>query len=110
QKSAPISLAAGQKYYIEALHKEGGGGDCIAVGWQLPSGVYERPIPGSRLEAFQVSLDPPTIQSEPADVTVYEGQEARFTVIANGMEPLSYQWQRDGADLPVEHSATLILV
>jgi hypothetical protein len=34
QKSAPIKLQAGQKYYIEALMKEGGGGDNIAVSWQ----------------------------------------------------------------------------
>lgn len=52
----------------------------------------------------------PTIQTEPSDATVYEGQETRFTVVATGAAPLTYQWQRDGADLPIEHSATLILV
>ncbi len=36
QKSESISLAAGQKYYIEALHKEGAGGDNLAVAWQGP--------------------------------------------------------------------------
>jgi len=34
QKSAAKSLVAGQKYYIEALMKEGSGGDNIAVAWQ----------------------------------------------------------------------------
>ncbi len=34
QKSAAISLEAGKAYYIEALMKEGGGGDNIAVAWQ----------------------------------------------------------------------------
>ena len=38
-------------------------------------------------------MDPPTVLTEPADVTVYEGQEARFTVVASGMEPMTYQWQ-----------------
>ena len=33
ERSAPISLVAGQAYYIEALYKEGGGGDNLAVGW-----------------------------------------------------------------------------
>ncbi|MEN6578657.1 MAG: PA14 domain-containing protein [Phycisphaerales bacterium] len=37
QKSAAITLTAGQKYYIEALMKEGGGGDNLAVAWQPPS-------------------------------------------------------------------------
>src|SRR5262249_41994384 len=29
-------LIAGQKYYVEALQKEGGGGDNLAVGWAKP--------------------------------------------------------------------------
>ncbi|MHC5183017.1 MAG: CotH kinase family protein, partial [Planctomycetota bacterium] len=33
QESNPIFLAAGQQYYIEVLHKEGQGGDNIAVAW-----------------------------------------------------------------------------
>ena len=31
EESAPITLVGGQKYYIEALHKEGTGGDNLAV-------------------------------------------------------------------------------
>jgi hypothetical protein len=49
QKSAALYLEAGKKYYIEALHKEGGGGDHISVAWQLPNGTTEAPIPGHRL-------------------------------------------------------------
>ncbi len=49
QRSATIALTAGQSYYIEALQKEGFGGDCLAVGWQLPDASFERPIPGLRL-------------------------------------------------------------
>ena len=32
--------------------KEGGGGDNLAVGWQLPNGTFERPIPGNRIIPF----------------------------------------------------------
>jgi ELWxxDGT repeat protein len=49
QRSVPIQLEAGRKYYIEARHKEARGNDFISVGWQLPDGVMERPIPGNRL-------------------------------------------------------------
>jgi GH35 family endo-1,4-beta-xylanase len=49
QRSAPVYLIAGERYYVEALHKEGAGNDHLAVGWELPSGVLERPIPASRL-------------------------------------------------------------
>lgn len=36
QTSALITLQAGQSYYIEALMKEGGGGDNLAVAWATP--------------------------------------------------------------------------
>lgn len=36
QKSAAVSLVAGRRYYIEALMKEGGGSDNLAVGWNQP--------------------------------------------------------------------------
>jgi len=36
QRSAIIRLQAGQAYYVEALQKEGTGGDNIAVAWQQP--------------------------------------------------------------------------
>jgi hypothetical protein len=60
QISASISLVAGQRYYIEALHKEASGADNVAVGWALPDGTLERPIPGTRLSPFsggQMSWD-----------------------------------------------------
>ena len=52
QQSASIALVAGQRYYIEALMKEGGGGDNLAVGWQLPDATLERPIPATRIASF----------------------------------------------------------
>lgn len=33
QQSAPVCLQAGQKYYLEILHKEGIGGDHVSVAW-----------------------------------------------------------------------------
>jgi chitodextrinase len=53
QQSSPVQLVQGRRYYIEALHKEGVGSDHMAVGWQLPNGNLERPIPGSRLSPSQ---------------------------------------------------------
>lgn len=47
--SAPIRLQEGTNYYIEARLKETSGNDHLSVGWQLPSGVSESPIPGTRL-------------------------------------------------------------
>ncbi len=61
QKSRPIPLTAGRTYYIEALHKEGSGGDHLAVGWQLPDGKMERPIPGTRLAPALPAKPPPPV-------------------------------------------------
>ncbi|RYD20726.1 MAG: hypothetical protein EOP88_13950, partial [Verrucomicrobiaceae bacterium] len=57
QKSVPIALLTGKRYYIEALHKDGTGGDHLSVAWQGPSfdrrvitnGYLESPlvIPGN---------------------------------------------------------------
>ena len=41
--AAPVTLQAGQKYYIESGLKEGGGGDGVAVAWQGP-GIAERAV------------------------------------------------------------------
>ena len=39
------------------------------------------------------------INSQPQDVLAREGGTASFSITAQGSEPLSYQWQKDGADL-----------
>jgi hypothetical protein len=56
QTSVPQALNAGKKYYLEALYKEGGGGDYIEVAWRkegdtTPAGDL-KPIPGSFLSAY----------------------------------------------------------
>ena len=48
----------------------------------------------------------PTITDQPKAQTVDSGQKATFAVIARGSQPLSYQWQRDGVDIPNANSAT----
>jgi len=69
QKSKPIPLTAGKIYYVEALHKQAGGPSHLCVGWKLPDGKEEKPIPGSRLcpaaqprppRPLHVSVDPTT--------------------------------------------------
>src|SRR2546423_13693160 len=55
QQSAPIALQANRTYYIEALQKEGGGGDNLAVRWQLPDTTIEEPIPASRLRPWGIA-------------------------------------------------------
>ena len=42
----------------------------------------------------------PAIGTHPDPLTVPAGKSARFTVAATGTQPLRYQWQRDGVDIP----------
>ena len=61
-QSALINLNAGQRYYIEILHKEGGGGDHVSVAWQTPGGAVpangSAPIAGTFLESMVDVADP----------------------------------------------------
>ena len=71
QRSASISLVGGRKYYIEALLKEAAGGDHLAVGWQLPGGVLERPIPGSRLSKLSAATTLQASETTTQDAALY---------------------------------------
>ncbi|MCE9538929.1 MAG: hypothetical protein K8R85_06895 [Bacteroidetes bacterium] len=83
QQSIPINLTTGLKYYIEALHKEGGQGDNCAVGWQLPTGIFERPIPGSRLSPFVAPLIA-TIVSPSNNTSFSVGSDIVIEAITSG--------------------------
>ncbi len=96
QQSAPISLVAGQRYYIEALQKEGGGGDNLAVRWRLPNATIEEPIPVSRLVAKWA----PVITAQPSSVTNQEGTPVTFAVQFSNFEPPAFQWQRNSNNIP----------
>jgi alpha-tubulin suppressor-like RCC1 family protein len=42
---------------------------------------------------------PPSVTSAPQAQTLRSGQSASFSAVAQGSQPLSYQWQRDGVDI-----------
>ena len=52
QASAAITLNAGTRYYIEAIMKEGNGGDHLAVGWQKPGDTSTTVIAGTYLTPY----------------------------------------------------------
>ncbi len=73
QKSAPVTLQAGQKYYIEALHKEGTGGDNLAVSWQGGPIATQAVIAGQYIDGYAL----PALQAfgaSPADGAVDTAQ------------------------------------
>lgn len=94
QQSAPITLEAGKRYFIEAQQSEGGGGDHVSVRWQIPGGVFEGPIPSSRLVVY--GLGPPAILVQPSNTTAVEGQKVNFSVQLERMIGSGFQWFRGG--------------
>lgn len=44
---------------------------------------------------------PPHIILQPVSQTAFVGESATFGVRAQGKQPLSYQWRKNGADVPL---------
>jgi hypothetical protein len=53
QRSVPVRLIRGARYYFEIFHKEHTHADHLSVAWTLPGGANEAPIPGSRLSPYE---------------------------------------------------------
>lgn len=58
---------------------------------------------------YGVALTPPGITTPPAAQTVEVGADVTFTVVATGSAPLTYQWRKDGENIPGATAATLSL-
>lgn len=98
---AVITLKAYQPYYIEALAKEGGGGDNLSVAVLDPSYTidFTAPIPGQYLSSDR-SLGPVTIVRQPVSQSVDERGSVTFSVLVDGTPPYTIQWRRNGVNIP----------
>lgn len=105
--SFPIQLTAGRRYYVEALWKEGGGGDYLQVAWRTPndpdlnSTAGLQPIPGRFLEAVVDPTSTLTITQQPSNVTV--PASSPFTMSVDYVASSAFgtnatvQWQKAAA-------------
>ena len=115
QQSVPIYLQGGQRYYLEALHQQGAGGDNLTVQWQLPDGTIELPLAtgsaaGTLLIPFTGLTNMPGIFVQPATNTVgLENGTAAFSLLSTNPAPVSYQWQLNGTNLPGASESVLVL-
>jgi hypothetical protein len=98
---AKITLTANRAYYIEALVKEGGGGDNLSVAVIDPNNAIDSsmPIPGQYLATIDKTAGPVKIVTQPASMTADEGKAASFKVVADGTPPYTFQWRKNGADI-----------
>ncbi|HMO65567.1 MAG TPA: Ig-like domain-containing protein, partial [Verrucomicrobiota bacterium] len=99
--SAP--LAAGQRYLLQGLLKQGGGDVYLRVGARSSSGTGVPEVLTGDLISTWVNPDLGKVNflQQPAGVNAAAGERARFEVRVEGTgQPLYYQWQRDGVDIP----------
>jgi hypothetical protein len=99
-----IHLVAGQKYWIEAVHHEGGGGDNVGAtftffGEPIPTNGAPSALTGSLIGYGYTIPASFTVVNQASNVTANAGMEATFTyVVADTVpDPLNYQWYRNGA-------------
>ena len=111
-RSLPVYLQAGQRYYFEALMKDADGDNRLGITWQLPGAAMpnngDPPILAPYLAGYAspvgVSL---SFTQQPLDVTVAETDIASFTVgVAASYSPVFYQWQKNGVDIPGANGPT----
>lgn len=123
QKSLPINLVRGQKYYFEMFHKQGGGGDHFGVGWQLPDGTIERPMSQVYLAPYltyytrdqqgflitnsytrpQIITYPTNLDLQLPTTAVVEHQPLLLSVTAGAAQPTTFRWYKNNTLIPGEN-------
>ena len=104
QQSASIALQGGCRYYVEAIMQQGGGGDNLSVGWQLPNGIQELPMTavsaaGTLLIPYVGTDSPVGIYVPLTNMTVIEGQNAIFALLVTNQSSVTYRWRLNGTNL-----------
>jgi hypothetical protein len=64
---------------------------------------------GLRVSVPQLPTGPPLITQHPQGGTIAERDPVSFSVVATGAEPLSYQWTKDGTDIPGQTSSSYMI-
>ena len=98
-RSNPIRLEAGKRYYMEALVKEGGGGDNLAVtmikeGDAEPTNNDPPTLTGDLIGTFVETTV--AIITQPQDVKTEDGNTVSFSVSGSAAVGTTYQWSKKG--------------
>ncbi|KPL78583.1 hypothetical protein ADN00_06590 [Ornatilinea apprima] len=101
QKSVSINLVGGQFYYIEALQKEGGGGDSLSVAWTgfqvSPDDNTPTIIEGQYLKPY-TRVDKPTRTPTPIPPPSCDQLE-NLTLSSGSQEAVTFQYITSGGYL-----------
>ncbi|QQL43871.1 cadherin domain-containing protein [Sulfuriroseicoccus oceanibius] len=105
QTSSAVTLTEGQMYYYEVLHKEGGGGDHVAVAWTGPGIASPTVISGDVLAV----ADTVSIVAQPEAQTTTLGGSVSFDISVEGDGPFIYEWISGSTSFGVGSSSSLSL-
>jgi hypothetical protein len=108
-----ISVTAGQKYYVEVLWREGGGGDngamTITYTDESTPANGSTTLAGDAVEWYADVDDVPIITVPPEGKVFEKGEDITLSVTALGHQPLSYQWYKNKKPIASGTNATLAI-
>ncbi|HQK38068.1 MAG TPA: Ig-like domain-containing protein, partial [Bacteroidales bacterium] len=113
QKSSAISLTAGNAYYFEVLHKEGGGGDNVAVGWTGPGISSVTIIPGvnlARYEGSSTTVPVTGVTVNPTSLSLTVGQTGQLTATVQPADATNknVSWSSSNTSVATVNSSGLV--
>ncbi len=114
--AAGIHLVAGTRYYLEAVHHQGGGGGNCAVTMKA-HGLGAADGEPTSLTGSLIGMVIPTpttlsFTTHPSNTTAYVGMSGRFKVVVStdSTEGVTYQWRRGGVDITNATAAAFSIV
>lgn len=123
QLSAAVNLVAGQRYYLEAVYRDGTGGDGVTVAWYTPTmaanGWAWPPNPANNQAATEPHLIPAQYLSTPATygnvflvtdlpatINAAESTRPTLSVVVDGSPTYAYQWYKNNAPIAGANAAS----
>jgi glucose/arabinose dehydrogenase len=95
-QSAPFAQGIGTRQNTSAIT-----GMLVDPDGNIIFSLHSRGLPHTIHKVIYVPpATPPVITAQPRNQTTDLGQPATFEVAATGTDPIRYQWQRDGQDIP----------
>jgi hypothetical protein len=93
-----IDTSSNAQEYLDVYSKSYKSGDCVNFGATKAPG-YTGGASDNYIVFVTTAVGPPVITKDVADVTVREGEDATFSIMATGLGPLHYYWTLGGGSL-----------